>query len=125
MRILVISDDPDSAGELAEQVSQSGGEYSVNIASWPTYSPALLGDADLLLIHVHNVVSRNRIIKLREISKIPILLLSSIGEEEFLACLYAAGVDDYLALPISYPLLFAKLRVWQRWVVRLATVLYH
>jgi DNA-binding response OmpR family regulator len=125
MRILMLSDELDSAEELANQVNQAGDDYTINLASWPAYSPALLGNADLIIVHAHDIVDRKRIVRMREITKLPILLISAIGDEEFLARLYAAGVDDYLGLPVSYPLLLAKLRVWQRWVVRLITVLYH
>ncbi|MCC6454694.1 MAG: hypothetical protein IT328_07105 [Caldilineaceae bacterium] len=125
MRILMLSDELDSAEELADQVSQADDDYTINLAAWPAYSPALLGNADLIVLHVHNFVDPKRIVRMREITKLPILLLSAIGDEELLARLYAAGIDDYLGLPVSCPLLCAKLRVWQRWVVRLTTVLYH
>ena len=127
MRILILSDHLDSAGELAQQLYQeeTALDFTVRTTSWPSYSPSLLDNIDLLLIHAHNMIDRGQIVKLRRITTLPILLVSAIEDEELLALLYAVGVDDHLPLPVRYSLLLAKLRVWQRWIVRFSTALLH
>jgi DNA-binding response OmpR family regulator len=125
MRILVLSDHPDSASELAKQVYQEQNEYTINTTSWPSFSPTLLDNMDLLLIYVRNIIDCRQVVKLRRITTLPILVVSPIEDEELLASLYAVGVDDHLALPVSYPLLLAKLRVWQRWIVRFSNAIFH
>jgi DNA-binding response OmpR family regulator len=57
--------------------------------------------------------------KLRVETVVPIILLTSMGTEEFQLNAYAAGVDDVLSKPASPSLFNAKIKVWLRraWTV--------
>jgi len=124
MKILALNDAPDSARLLIDHLRQIDYEHIVVTASWPAYPSALLEDTDLILLNLYNGVDFDELVRLRRATKLPILLIAAIEDERSLVLLYAAGVDDHLVQPVSYPLLDAKLRVWQRWVVRLASILF-
>lgn len=125
MRILILSEPPNFAQEIASHLNQAQDEFAVTTALWPLDTPTLLEDADLLLIHINSLIHHQHVMQLRRKTRLPIFLLANIEDEEFLSLLYASGIDDHLALPVCYPLLLAKLRVWQRWIERLSSVLFH
>jgi DNA-binding response OmpR family regulator len=62
---------------------------------------------------------------LRQATRLPILLIAPALDETTLVQLYAMGLDDHLPAPHSTPLLAAKLRAWERWIERVASVLYN
>jgi len=123
MKILLIGDDPNSFQVIIEHLNQLGCNYQFDRGSWSLYNADLLNEIDLVLVNEYHVADSGKLARLRQQTSQPIFLLSTAQDDEILAQLYAVGVDDHLVLPVSYPILAAKLRVWQRWIVRSSSML--
>jgi len=59
------------------------------------------------------------VMKFRDETTIPILILSPICSDKFILDMYQAGIDEYILAPIYAELLLAKIRAWLRrsWVI--------
>jgi two-component system, OmpR family, response regulator RegX3 len=78
------------------------------LARWEKEIPDLI----LLDLNLSPAVTLERIRVLRAEMLIPILLLASAWSEAEVLEAYQAGIDDYLAKPVSPSLLLAKVKVW-------------
>ena len=93
-------------------------QQKLNVVLEPNPSNALqrwekeIPDLILLDINVPKGLTLELIKSLRAEMLIPILLMASAWSEEDVLEAYQAGVDDYLAKPVSPSLLQAKLKVW-------------
>jgi DNA-binding response OmpR family regulator len=128
MKILMLSDDSDSAHALLEHLQQTGSEHSVTSSTWPDYAPSRLKsrlqEVDFILLNIHNFnfhdrAELNSLVRLRQRTRLPIFLIAPIEDEETIVQVYASGIDDHLVSPVSPALFAAKMRVWQRVVMRL------
>ncbi len=117
MRILLVGDNSDSARFLVGQLYKMGNEYQVDVITWSSCVSGALNETDLVLINDFKSGDCEKLVQLRRRTNLPIFLISTIQDNGTLAQLYAYGVDDHLVQPISYPILSAKLRVWQRWTM--------
>ena len=125
MKILILSDDASLAEAVVRQVCEVSDEYTTLRSSWPNDDASLIGTVDFLLLCPSQSPEPETVRHLRRATKLPILLVAPPMTDNEIVDLYAMGVDDHLVAPVSLELLAAKLRVWERWVERLATVLYH
>jgi DNA-binding response OmpR family regulator len=81
---------------------------SNTLARWEKEIPDLI----LLDLNLSPTLTLERIKALRAEMLIPILLLASAWSEAEVLEAYQAGIDDYLAKPVSPTLLLAKVKVW-------------
>ncbi len=125
MRILLVGDNSDSAGFLVDQLYQMENEYQVNVVTWSLCTSSAVNETDLILVNDYERGDCEKLVQLRRRTNLPVFLIATIQDDGTLAQLYASGVDDHLVQPISYPILSAKLRVWQRWTMRSVTKLLH
>lgn len=90
----------------------------------PTYRsitrPQEVADFDLIVIDAE-VEMINAALesckRARANTEVPILIISSLDDEEYAIAAYQAGADDYIVKPFSSELLRAKLQAWLRWTV--------
>jgi two-component system OmpR family response regulator len=116
-RILVVEDDPETAGQLTEQLATSG--YLVDLAT--TGSEALNRAAS----HDYGVITIDRMLpdidglavmrQLRDDGiSAPFLIISALGEVDDRVRGLRAGGDDYLVKPFSFVELLARLEALLR-----------
>jgi two-component system, OmpR family, KDP operon response regulator KdpE len=110
-RILVCDDEPQILRALRvilrdagfEAVTAATGEEALDLAAVKPPEAAIL---DLMLPDIDGVEVTRR---LREWTKIPILVLSAVGEEDRKVEALAAGADDYVTKPFGPRELVARL----------------
>jgi len=110
-RILVCDDEPQILRALKvilrdagyEAVTASSGEEALDAAAVKPPEAAIL---DLMLPDIDGVELTRR---LREWSKMPIVVLSAVGEEDRKVEALAAGADDYVTKPFGPRELIARL----------------
>ena len=110
-RVLVCDDEPQIRRALEvilrdagyEAVPASTGEEALSRAAVRPPAAAIL---DLMLPDIDGVEVTKR---LREWSKMPIIVLSAVGEEEAKVRALASGADDYVTKPFGPPELVARL----------------
>lgn len=124
MKILVIGDNSSLANAAANQLRQIR-EYSIVTTAWPASDLEHLPGIDLLVIYTDHDLDLVALRRLRFTTRLPILLIAPPVDDLTVVQFYAAGVDDHLVAPVSQELLAAKLRVWERWLTRLASAHYH
>src|SRR5215467_14633799 len=116
-RILVVEDDPETAGQLVEQLTTSG--YHVDLAG--SGSEALRHGA----AHDYAVITIDRMLPdidgiavMRQLRDdgvaAPFLIISALGEIDDKVRGLRAGGDDYLVKPFSYLELLARLEALGR-----------
>jgi two-component system, OmpR family, KDP operon response regulator KdpE len=111
-RILVCDDEPQILRALRvilrdagfEAVTAATGEEALDLAAVKPPEAAIL---DLMLPDIDGVEVTRR---LREWTKIPILVLSAVGEEDRKVEALAAGADDYVTKPFGPRELVARLQ---------------
>lgn len=112
-RVLVVDDEPQIRRSLRVTLRANGyeveeaatGEAALDAAS---VSPPLLVILDLSLPDLNGVEVTRR---LREWTRVPILILSVRGDDDAKVRALDAGADDYLTKPFSVPELLARIRV--------------
>jgi two-component system KDP operon response regulator KdpE len=110
--VLVCDDEPQILRALRvilrdagfEALPAENGEQALNLAAVHTPDAAIL---DLVLPDLDGVQVCAR---LREWSKVPIIVLSAVGEEDVKVRALAAGADDYVTKPFSPRELIARLQ---------------
>lgn len=114
-RILIVSN-AQAATSLWSSFPQ--GHWDLSLESKLTNITQRLSEItpDILVIEIDttefNVLDHIR--NIRREAVIPILLLTSIGTDDFLMAAYDVGVDDCIIKPISPHLLYAKFKAWLR-----------
>jgi two-component system KDP operon response regulator KdpE len=111
-RILVCDDEPQILRALRvilrdagfEAVTAATGEEALDLAAVKPPEAAIL---DLMLPDIDGVEVTRR---LREWTKLPILVLSAVGEEDRKVEALAAGADDYITKPFGPRELVARLK---------------
>lgn len=117
---LTENDDSDTGAPWFSGVDQSQKKYSVTVAHQRSISSQAITMFDLIIVEVKATQPSSTLWLcqcLRSHTEVPILLLSSLNDEEYEIEAYQAGADDYIVKPVSPDLMHAKLRAWQRWVV--------
>lgn len=116
-RILVVEDDPETAGQLVEQLTTSG--YQVDLAtcgndalSQGSASEYAVITIDRMLPDVDGIAVMRR---LRDDGiAAPFLIISALGEVDDKVRGLRAGGDDYLVKPFSFVELLARLEALAR-----------
>jgi len=116
-RILVVEDDPETAGQLTEQLASSG--YEVDLATTGSEAVRRAASRD------HGVITIDRMLpdldgialmrQLRDDGiSAPFLIISALGEVDERVRGLRAGGDDYLVKPFSFVELLARLEALLR-----------
>jgi two-component system OmpR family response regulator len=116
-RILVVEDDPETAGQLMEQLATSG--YQVDLAatgsealSCGTTSDYAVITIDRMLPDIDGIAVMRRL-RDRGVGA-PFLIISALGEVDDRVRGLRAGGDDYLVKPFSFVELLARLEALAR-----------
>jgi two-component system, OmpR family, response regulator MprA len=116
LRILVVDDDAAVAGTIARVLRTEGhevdiagdGHLALRLARASTYDLVVL---DVLLPGLDGIGVCRR---LREESRVPILMLTALGETDERVRGLDSGADDYLVKPFAYQELLARARALSR-----------
>jgi two-component system OmpR family response regulator len=116
-RILVVEDDRETAGQLAEQLASSG--YEVDLAATGGEALRCGGATDYAVITVDRMLPDiDGITVMRQLREngvaSPFLILSALGEVDDRVRGLRAGGDDYLVKPFSFLELLARLEALSR-----------
>jgi len=120
VRILIIDDDTELAALLGEFLDREGfkvesahdGNHGLELAEKGNFDLIVL---DLMLPGIDGFTLLKR---LREKSRVPVLVLTARGEDEDRIVGLEIGADDYLAKPFNPRELLARIRAILRRVVR-------
>jgi two-component system, OmpR family, response regulator len=116
-RILVVEDDPETAGQLVEQLSTSG--YQVDLAGSGSEALSHAGGCDYAVITIDRMLPDiDGIAVMRQLRddgvSSPFLIISALGEIDDKVRGLRAGGDDYLVKPFSFIELLARLEALGR-----------
>ena len=116
-RILVVEDDPETAGQLVEQLSTSG--YQVDLANSGSEALNHAGTCDYAVITIDRMLPDiDGIAVMRQLRddgvSSPFLIISALGEIDDKVRGLRAGGDDYLVKPFSFVELLARLEALGR-----------
>ncbi|MFF8830845.1 response regulator transcription factor [Streptomyces sp. NPDC015131] len=113
MRVLLIEDDATIAEPLAEGLSR----YGLSVERVATGGDALagpFGDIVLLDLGLPDMDGIDVCRRIRQVSHVPIIMLTARGEEADRVVGLEMGADDYLAKPFSMRELIARIRAVTR-----------
>jgi len=116
-RILVVEDDPETAGQLTEQLATSG--YLVDLATSGTEALHRAASHDYGVITIDRMLPDiDGIAVMRQLRddgiSAPFLIISALGEVDDRVRGLRAGGDDYLVKPFSFVELLARLEALLR-----------
>ncbi|HVI62909.1 MAG TPA: response regulator transcription factor [Bradyrhizobium sp.] len=116
-RILVVEDDPETAGQLLEQLTSSG--YQVDLASTGDEALSRGATCDYAVITIDRMLPDiDGIAVMRQLRDdgiaAPFLIISALGEVDDRVRGLRAGGDDYLVKPFSFLELLARLEALGR-----------
>ena len=116
-RILVVEDDPETAGQLAEQLTTSG--YRVDLASSGNEALSRGAASDYAVITIDRMLPDiDGITVMRQLRDdgiaAPFLIISALGEVDDKVRGLRAGGDDYLVKPFSFVELLARIEALGR-----------
>src|SRR5246127_1664329 len=116
-RILVVEDDPETAGQLAEQLVSSG--YQVDLAASGNEALSKAAACDYAVITIDRMLPDiDGIAVMRQLRDdgvaSPFLIISALGEVDDKVRGLRAGGDDYLVKPFSFVELLARLEALGR-----------
>jgi two-component system OmpR family response regulator len=116
-RILVVEDDPETAGQLSEQLANSG--YVVDLAATGSEALSRSRSCDYAVITLDRMLPDiDGIAVMRQLRDngvaAPFLIISALGEVDDRVRGLRAGGDDYLVKPFSFIELLARLEALGR-----------
>ena len=116
-RILVVEDDPETAGQLVEQLSTSG--YQVDLANSGSEALSHAGTCDYAVITIDRMLPDiDGIAVMRQLRddgvSSPFLIISALGEIDDKVRGLRAGGDDYLVKPFAFAELLARVEALAR-----------
>ena len=116
-RILVVEDDPETAGQLVEQLTTSG--YRVDLAASGSEALSRGAAGDYAVITIDRMLPDiDGIAVMRQLRDdgiaAPFLIISALGEVDDRVRGLRAGGDDYLVKPFSFVELLARLEALGR-----------
>jgi two-component system, OmpR family, response regulator len=116
-RILVVEDDPETAGQLTEQLASSG--YQVDLATTGSEALSRGVATDYAVITIDRMLPDiDGIAVMRQLRddgiSAPFLIISALGEVDERVRGLRAGGDDYLVKPFSFVELLARLEALGR-----------
>src|ERR1700742_1404550 len=116
-RILVVEDDPETAGQLVESLTTSG--YEVDLAASGNEALSRGASCDYAVITIDRMLPDiDGITVMRQLRDdgvaAPILIVSALGEVDDRVRGLRAGGDDYLVKPFSFVELLARVEALGR-----------
>jgi len=116
-RILVVEDDPETAGQLVDQLTTSG--YQVDLAASGNEALSRGAASDYAVITIDRMLPDiDGIAVMRQLRDdgiaAPFLIISALGEVDDRVRGLRAGGDDYLVKPFSFVELLARLEALGR-----------
>src|SRR6202011_2626728 len=116
-RILVVEDDPETAGQLMEQLTTSG--YQVDLATCGNEALRRGAASDYAVITIDRMLPDiDGIAVMRQLRDdgvaAPVLIISALGEVDDRVRGLRAGGDDYLVKPFSFVELLARVEALGR-----------
>ncbi len=116
-RILVVEDDPETAGQLMEQLTSSG--YQVDLATCGNEALSRGASCDYAVITIDRMLPDiDGIAVMRQLRDdgvaAPFLIISALGEVDDRVRGLRAGGDDYLVKPFSFVELLARIEALGR-----------
>jgi two-component system OmpR family response regulator len=116
-RILVVEDDPETAGQLVEQLTTSG--YRVDLAASGSEALSRGAAGDYAVITIDRMLPDiDGITVMRQLrdggTAAPFLIVSALGEVDDKVRGLRAGGDDYLVKPFSFVELLARIEALGR-----------
>jgi two-component system, OmpR family, response regulator len=116
-RILVVEDDPETAGQLVEELTTSG--YEVDLAASGREALSRGASRDYAVITIDRMLPDvDGITVMRQLRDdgvaAPFLIISALGEVDDRVRGLRAGGDDYLVKPFSFTELLARLEALGR-----------
>jgi len=116
-RILVVEDDPETAGQLVEQLTTSG--YQVDLATSGNEALNRGATSDYAVITIDRMLPDiDGIAVMRQLRDegiaAPVLIISALGEVDDRVRGLRAGGDDYLVKPFSFVELLARVEALGR-----------
>lgn len=116
-RILVVEDDPETAGQLVEQLTSSG--YQVDLAASGNEALNRGAASDYAVITIDRMLPDiDGIAVMRQLRDdgigAPVLIISALGEVDDRVRGLRAGGDDYLVKPFSFVELLARVEALGR-----------
>lgn len=116
MMIFIIEDDKDIAEAIAGELKGWGFQTKIAEDFNRILEEVLSAEANLVLMDI-GLPYFNGFYwtsKLREVSKVPIMFISSRGEDTDIISAMQFGGDDYIVKPINLPVLVAKVKALLR-----------
>ncbi|KZB88423.1 response regulator transcription factor [Amycolatopsis regifaucium] len=118
MRVLLVEDDAGVADALAEALQARGHTVSHTIRGSDALHRHRAADVILLDLNLPDMNGLDVLRKVRQVSPVPVLVLTAIGDERSVVRGLRLGADDYLTKPFRLAELLARMDA----VVRRAAV---
>jgi two-component system OmpR family response regulator len=116
-RILVVEDDPETAGQLVEQLTTSGYQVDLAVSGNEALSRVAAGEYAVITID-RMLPDLDGITVMRQLrhdgNAAPVLIISALGEVDDRVRGLRAGGDDYLVKPFSFVELVARVEALGR-----------
>jgi two-component system KDP operon response regulator KdpE len=116
-RILVVDDEPPIQRTLRRNLMASGYEVLIAENGVQALEIALQHQPDLILLDLYmpgDISGLDVCVRVREVSRVPIIVLSAANEEKLKVRALDLGADDYLTKPFSQEELQARVRACLR-----------
>lgn len=112
MRILIVDDDEELASLLSELLSGEGFHIDTRSTGPEGLAAALGGNFDLMVLDVMlpGLDGFEILRRVRQVTKLPVLMLTARGEDEDRIVGLDLGADDYLPKPFNPRELLARIR---------------
>jgi two-component system response regulator CpxR len=117
VRVLIIDDDIELCGLMSELLKREGFEVECEHEGNRGLERARSGHFDLLVLDVMlpGIDGFEILKRVRELSRIPIIMLTARGEDEDRIVGLELGADDYMSKPFNARELVARIRaIWRR-----------
>jgi two-component system, OmpR family, response regulator len=116
-RILVVEDDPETAGQIVEQLTTGGYQVDLAASGSEALSRGVAGDYAVITID-RMLPDIDGIVVMRQLRDdgiaAPVLIISALGEVDDRVRGLRAGGDDYLVKPFSFVELLARVEALGR-----------
>jgi two-component system OmpR family response regulator len=111
-RILLVDDDQDTRQLLNNTLAPEG--FETVVVAGDEVTPALLNqvEPDLVILdsRVPGVTSFRRLVRIREHTDVPIIMLAASYEMDSLRRAFSLGADDYIRKPFERRAFLARIR---------------
>src|SRR5690606_16422219 len=112
-RILAVEEDPWWAIQLQSGLQQQGHRVTLRGAA-DGLALAEVDNFDLILLTLLGPDGLDRLQQLRQRSRVPVVLMSGVGDEQHRIAGFRLGADDYLPKPVTITELWVRVAAIQR-----------